>query len=95
VQAEIGSYNDATTVPTAAVQLNGSESFVFLVQPDSTVTRRTVTVARTVGDLAIISSGVKPGDHVVIEGQLKLVEGSHVKETVGTATGGPAAGAAG
>jgi multidrug efflux system membrane fusion protein len=95
VEAQIGSYDNATTVPTSAVQLNGDESFVFLMQPNSTVTRRTVTVARTIGQTAIISSGIKPGDHVVIEGQLKLVEGSHVKETVGTATGGPAAGAAG
>lgn len=94
VEAQIGSYDNATTVPTSAVQLNGDESFVFLMQPNSTVTRRTVSVARTIGQTAIISSGIKPGDHVVIEGQLKLVEGSHVKETVGTATGGPAAGAA-
>ena len=95
VEAEVGSYDNATTVPTSAVQLNGDQSFVFLMQPNSTVTKRTVTVARTLGQTAVIASGVSPGDHVVIEGQLRLVEGSRVKETVGTAVGGPAAGAAG
>lgn len=95
VLAQLGADQNATTVPSSAVQLNGDQSFVFLMQPNSTVTRRTVSVSRTVGDTAVIASGVKPGDHVVIEGQLKLLEGSRVKETVGTATGGPAAGTTG
>jgi multidrug efflux system membrane fusion protein len=82
VQAELGADENATTVPASAVQLNGDTSFVFLVQPNSTVTRRTVTVTRTVGDTAVIASGVKPGDHVVVEGQLRLIEGSRIKETV-------------
>jgi multidrug efflux system membrane fusion protein len=82
VQAQLGADENATTVPASAVQLNGDTSFVFLVQPNSTVTRRTVTVTRTVGDTAVIASGVKPGDHVVVEGQLRLIEGSRIKETV-------------
>jgi multidrug efflux system membrane fusion protein len=85
VLAQLGSDENAITVPAAAVQLNGDESFVFLVQPNSTVTRRTVTVARTVGTTAVIASGVKPGDHVVVEGQLRLVEGSRIKETLASA----------
>ena len=82
VQAQLGADENATTVPTSAVQLNGDQSFVFLVQPNSTVTRRTVVVSRTVGDTAVIASGVAPGDHVVVEGQLRLVEGSRIKETL-------------
>ena len=93
VQAELGAYTGATVVPTAAVQLNDTSSFVFLVKPDATVTRRTVTVADTTGDIAVVSSGLQPGDHVVIEGQLRLIEGSHVKETASAtvASSGPAA----
>lgn len=85
VQAQLGADENATTVPTSAVQLSSDQSFVFLVQPNSTVTRRTVTVSRTVGDTAVIASGVKPGDHVVVEGQLRLIEGSRVKETLESA----------
>ena len=84
VQAQLGSDENATTVPVSAVQLNGDESFVFLVQPNSTVTRRTVSVTRTVGNVAVIASGVEPGDHVVVEGQLRLIEGSRIKETLAT-----------
>ena len=85
VQAQLGSDQNATTVPISAVQLNGDESFVFLVQPNSTVTRRTVSVTRTVGNIAVIASGVKPGDHIVVEGQLRLIEGSRIKETLADA----------
>lgn len=82
VQVQIGAYKDATVVPVAAVQLSDAGSFVFLVNPNSTVTKRQVKVADTSGEIAVISSGVKVGDHVVTEGQLRLDEGSLIKETV-------------
>jgi multidrug efflux system membrane fusion protein len=82
VQAQIGAYTDATVVPIAAVQLSDADSFVFLVDPNSTVTKRQVKVADTSGEIAVISSGLKVGDHVVTEGQLRLDEGSRIKETV-------------
>jgi multidrug efflux system membrane fusion protein len=82
VQAQLGAHTDATVVPIAAVQLNDAGSFVFLVNPNSTVTKRQVTVADTSGEIAVISSGLKVGDHVVTEGQLRLDEGSRIKETV-------------
>jgi len=37
-----------------------------------------VTVARTHGDDSIISRGVKPGETIVTDGQLRLVPGSRV-----------------
>ncbi len=33
-----------------------------------------------VGDSSVITAGLKPGDHVVVEGQLRLAEGSPVRE---------------
>ena len=80
VQAQVGDYPKATVVPTVSVQLNGTSSFVFLVKPDATVTRQPVTVADTSGDTAVISSGLKPGDRVVVDGQLRLTEGSPVRD---------------
>jgi multidrug efflux system membrane fusion protein len=91
VQAELKTLPDATMVPTAAVQLNGSGAFVFLVKPNSTVIKQPVTVGDAVGDSSVISAGVKPGDHVVVEGQLRLAEGSPVNEGSG-AVKQPAAG---
>jgi membrane fusion protein, multidrug efflux system len=41
-----------------------------------------VTVVETVGDTAVTTAGLKSGDHVVIDGQLHLQDGSSVIETV-------------
>jgi membrane fusion protein, multidrug efflux system len=70
---------DAVVVPAAAV-VNGQQgNFVFVVQPDSSAATRAVTVSRTAGDLAILSGGVQPGERVVVDGQLRLRQGSKVQ----------------
>ena len=38
-----------------------------------------MTVSRTAGDLAIVSGEVQAGDRVVIDGQLRLRQGSKVQ----------------
>ena len=40
---------------------------------------RPVKVDRTAGDIVIVSGGVKPGDRVVTDGQLRLRQGSKVQ----------------
>jgi membrane fusion protein, multidrug efflux system len=50
-----------------------------VVQPDSSAATRAVTVSRTAGDLAILSGGVQPGERVVVDGQLRLRQGSKVQ----------------
>jgi multidrug efflux system membrane fusion protein len=68
-----------TLIPTAAVQRNSQTTYVFLVKPDSTVTVRTMTIGTTEGDDAEITSGLSPGDVVVMTGVDKLQEGSKVR----------------
>ncbi len=68
----------ATVVPTAAVQIGPDGSYVFVVKPDQTVDMRKVSVARTAGDESIVSDGVKPGETVVTDGQIRLTPGSRV-----------------
>jgi multidrug efflux system membrane fusion protein len=68
-----------TLIPTAAVQRNTQTTYVFLVKPDSTVTVRTMTIGTTEGDDAEITSGLSPGDVVVMTGVDKLQEGSKVR----------------
>ncbi len=65
-------------VPTAAVQRNAQSTYVFLVKPDKTVTSRPVTLGTTEGDNSEITSGLAPGDVVVMTGIDKLQEGSTV-----------------
>jgi multidrug efflux system membrane fusion protein len=86
VEAELGMQHGATTVPVAAVQLNEKGSFVFLVKPDGTVAAQPVTVANEAGYVAVIASGLRPNEHVVVEGQLRLRDGSRINETVASAS---------
>ena len=92
VRTRIGIRKGATVVPTVAIQQNGQGPFVFLATPGGTARIQPVTVADALSDTAVISSGLKPGDHVVVEGQLRLSDGAPIKEA-GADSGGKAAAA--
>lgn len=68
----------AIVVPAGAVQNGQQGQFVFVVAADRTVSMRPVTIARTNGDDAVVSSGLKVGEEVVTDGQLRLVPGSRI-----------------
>jgi len=68
-----------TLIPTATVQRNSQKTYVFLVKPDSTVTVRTITVDTVEGDESEITSGLGPGDNVVMTGVDRLQEGTKVR----------------
>lgn len=63
---------NTTVIPAAAIQRGPQGTFVFAVKPDKTVEVRLVAVALTQNNVASISSGVAPGDVVVVDGQDKL-----------------------
>jgi multidrug efflux system membrane fusion protein len=70
---------DANLVPSQAVQISQNGPFVFVVKPDNTVDLRPVKPGqRQGGDLTVIESGLKPGETVVVTGQLALAPGSKV-----------------
>lgn len=68
-----------TVVPAAAIQRSPQGTFVYLVQPDQTVTARQVRVGPTEGDNTAIDEGLAPGDLVVVEGAERLRQGSKVE----------------
>jgi len=68
----------AIVVPAGAVQNGQQGQFVFVVASDRTVSMRPVTIARTNGDDAVVSAGLKVGEEVVTDGQLRLVPGSRI-----------------
>ena len=70
---------NALVIPAAAV-VNGQQgNFVFVVQTDSSAATRAVTVNRTAGDFAVVTGDVQAGDRVVVDGQLRLRQGSKVQ----------------
>ena len=68
----------AIVVPAPAVTTGPQGPYVYVLEADSTVKPRPVTVARTVDETAILSKGVSAGETVVTDGQLRLSPGAKV-----------------
>ena len=69
---------DALTVPVSAIQRGPQGTFIYLVDANNTVKVQPVQLALTQGNVAVIASGLQPGDRVVTDGQEKLQAGSRV-----------------
>ncbi|HMC72266.1 MAG TPA: efflux RND transporter periplasmic adaptor subunit, partial [Mycobacteriales bacterium] len=69
---------NALVVPARAVQTGQNGTYVFVVKADSTVESRPVEVARRLASEMVIGKGLKPGERVVTDGQLRLVPGAKV-----------------
>lgn len=87
----------ATVVPSAAITNSQQGTYCYVVKADTTVEVRPVTVQRTWRDLAVIASGVNPGETVVTDGQLRLSPGARavVRSAAGSGDGNRAAGGSG
>jgi membrane fusion protein, multidrug efflux system len=70
-----------TLLQSAAIQRNTNDTYVYLIQANNTVTVRNIKVGTTEGDQSEITSGLSPGDKVVMTGVDKLQEGSKVAVT--------------
>jgi membrane fusion protein, multidrug efflux system len=68
----------APVVPSQTVQIGGKGTYLFTVGQDNTVEQRLVTQGVRYHDLVVVSQGVKPGETVVVEGQLALASGMKV-----------------
>jgi len=80
---------NGVVVPASVVQRGPEGAFAFVIEDDQSVAMRPLKVAQIEKGEALIDDGVKPGEHVVVDGQYKLQPGSHVK-TVEPSGGGSA-----
>ncbi len=78
VRLRVDTVANATVVPQAAVQRGPRQSYVYVVDPDNVAHRANVTVGYEDDLGAVITSGVSPGDHVVIDGASRLTDGAKV-----------------
>lgn len=69
---------EAKLVPSGAVQIGQNGPYVFVVKPDSTLELRPVKPGQRQDDLMVVSDGLKPGETVVVSGQLQLAPGTKV-----------------
>jgi multidrug efflux system membrane fusion protein len=73
-------------IPSVAIQSSQRGPFVFVANPDQRAEVRMVQVIGIEGDQAALLAGVKEGERVIVEGQMRLVDGARVTE-VGTPAG--------
>src|ERR1700681_3664076 len=70
--------HNGLTVPAAVVQQGTKGPYAYVVNPDSTVAIRPIKVAQISDGQALIDSGLKANEQVVVDGQYKLQPGTHV-----------------
>jgi membrane fusion protein, multidrug efflux system len=76
---------NAITVPAQTVMRGENGTYVYVINADNIVARRAVTVGLTQNNLAIIESGLKADEHVVVDGQYRLSDGAKVRYSTRTA----------
>jgi multidrug efflux system membrane fusion protein len=70
--------HNGLTVSASAVQQGAKGPFAWVVNPDNTVSIRPIKVAQVSDGQALIDSGLKANEQVVVDGQYKLQTGTHV-----------------
>jgi multidrug efflux system membrane fusion protein len=78
VTLTLGIQADAIAVPNAAIQVGPNGPYVFVIRQDSTVELRLVKPDRTVEDKTVVAKGIAAGEQVVVDGQLRLGNGTRV-----------------
>src|SRR5881296_1961862 len=71
--------DSAVVVPSQAVMNGQQGTYLFVVNQDGTARSQPVTVERTAGAYAVIAQGVRAGEEVVTDGQVRLVPGASVE----------------
>jgi membrane fusion protein, multidrug efflux system len=79
VRLLVDTMTGATLAPNPAIQLGASGNFVYLLNDNSTVSKRDVVIGPTDGKHTVITSGLASGDKVVIDGVDRLRDGAKVK----------------
>lgn len=93
VKLTLQTLQNATLIPSAAVNRGPNGQFAFVVGADGHVVSRPLALVTTEGTTAIVKSGVQPGELVVTDGQMTLKKGSLVRVTQTVPVAGVAPGA--
>jgi multidrug efflux system membrane fusion protein len=70
--------HDGLTVPASVVQQGPNGAYAYVINPDSSVAARPIKVAQITDGQALIDSGLKANERVVVDGQYKLQAGTRV-----------------
>lgn len=77
VEVILGVEPEAISVPAAAIQLGPQGPYLFVVK-DGVAELRQVVIKRTQEGESVIGQGLADGESVVVDGQLRLINGANV-----------------
>lgn len=69
---------NAVAVPTKAITIEKSGTFIFVVKRDGTVEKRFIQTGPEVGNVTVVERGLRANEVIVVEGQHKLSHGNKV-----------------
>jgi len=95
VTLTLAALENALAVPTRAIQVNQNGPFAFVVKDNKTVEMRPVETGPESGEVTAVLKGLKLGETVVTDGQLRLYPGAKVAPKGGEKPGGKASKKAG
>lgn len=79
VSAVLGQRQDALVIPDEAIFAEGDQNLVYVIKPDSSVTRTPVTLGTRLQGTVEVLKGLEPGMKIVRAGHQKLFEGAKVR----------------
>jgi membrane fusion protein, multidrug efflux system len=82
----------AIVIPAVAVQRGPQGTYVYAVGADHVAQMKTVTIAMTTGDVAVVGSGLAGGEQVIVEGQNQVRPGGRVAPSGANDPGGSGSG---
>jgi membrane fusion protein, multidrug efflux system len=96
----LSTQKNAVVVPTKAIQTGQQGEYVYVVRNDSTAESRPVKTSGVYRDLTLISDGLKTGEQVIVNGQLRVAPNAKIvvqstlpaTQPVAPAASGPAGG---
>jgi len=83
---QVNTLQDAIVIPVAALQMGNEGHFVWVVNSDRKVSKKTVTVGIQDSEKAVINAGLDAGEKVVTDGIDRLTEGATVEVVAPQAT---------
>jgi multidrug efflux system membrane fusion protein len=78
VALELSTQKNAIVVPTKAIQSGQQGEYVYVVRADSTAESRPIKTAGAYQNLTLVSDGLKAGEHVIVNGQLRVAPNGKV-----------------
>jgi multidrug efflux system membrane fusion protein len=78
VGLELSMQKNAVVVPTRAIQSGQQGEYVYVVRTDSTAESRTVRTEGAYQNLTLISEGLRVGEQVIVNGQLRVAPNAKV-----------------